>query len=548
MNEDAPVSNTNGSPEHDAPTPPVPTPADLASAMAPGRANPAPRPDDADQTGTAAEKQATDSPADSETATESTDLESATVEAETSGPGTTDSGTTESRTTESGTSEPDTDATATTEPHPTGSASSDSGTSDSGTGTEDDTAVSSEWGRVDASGEVFVRTPDGERSIGSWKVSEPAEALAFFQRKYDDIVVQVDLLEQRLQSGAATPDDTATGAAKVREMIADAHAIGDLGALSTRLDTIDEHIAQRRAERKAERAKVIEQARERKDGIASEAEKIAEGSDWRAGADRFRALLDEWKALPRVDRATDDALWRRFSTARTHYTRRRKAHFAQRAEQRDQAQVIKERLIKEAESLSNSTDWGPTSRRYRELMADWKAAGPAPRSVEESFWKRFRAAQDVFFAARSENQSQRADEQRAKHQAKEELLTEAEALLPATDWKAARQSVRAIQERWEQVGYVPRDSMRSIEGRLRRVEEAIRGAEQHDWQRSNPEARARAQATIDQLRTLIADLESKVEKARASGDERKLREAQEALDARRDWLTQAENALDEFAG
>ena len=410
------------------------------------------------------------------------------------------------------------------------------------------TVASVEWGRVDDTGEVFVRTRTGERSIGSWQVGKPEEALAFFTRKFDDLVVQVDLLEKRLESGAAGPADTASGATKVRAALADAHAIGDIDGLLARLDALEASIAERRAQRRAERAQAQEQARSRKDEISAEAEAIAESSDWRAGADRLRALLDEWKSLPRLDRTTDDALWRRFSTARTHYTRRRKAHFAEQAEQREHAQVAKEKILKEAEALSGSTDWGPTSRRYRELMSAWKAAGPAPRGVEDSLWKRFRGAQDVFFAARADDQSKRDTEQHANLEVKEALLVEAEALLPITDWKAARESLRSIQDRWEETGHVPRDSMRSVEGRLRKVEDAVRAAEDAEWQRTNPEARARAQDTVDQLRASIADLESKAEAARAAGNDRKLREAEEALAARKSWLEQAEAALQEFAG
>jgi hypothetical protein len=411
-----------------------------------------------------------------------------------------------------------------------------------------ETVASNAWGRVDANGEVFVRTADGERSVGSWQVGQPEQALAFFGRKFEDLAVQVDLLEQRLASGAAAPDETAAGARKLREAITDAKAVGDLDALLRRLDQVEEHIDERRAERRAARAKAQEEAQARKEAIASAAEKIAEGDDWRGGADELRMLLDEWKSLARLSRATDDALWRRFSTARTHYTRRRKAHFAELAERRESAKIIKERILKEAEELATSTDWGPTARRYRDLMAEWKAAGPAPRNVEDTLWKKFRAAQDTFFAARAANQAQRDDEESANLELKQALLAEAEALLPITDWKAARAQLRSIQERWEQIGHVPRDSRRGVESRLRKVEDAIREAEQAEWTRSNPEAYARAQATVDQLQSLITDLEDRVEKARAAGNERKLREAEEALAARRAWLEKAEQARDEFAG
>src|SRR5690606_33578245 len=169
-------------------------------------------------------------------------------------------------------------------------------------------------------------------------------------------------------------------------------------------------------------------------------------------------------------------------------------HFAELAARRDEARAIKEEILAEAEELATSTDWGPTARRYRELMARWKAAGPAPKAVDDALWKRFRAAQDTFFGARSETFAQRDSEQQANLQTKQALLAEAEALLPVTDWKAARASLRSIQERWEAAGHVPRDAMRSIESRLRRVEDAVRAAEQAEWQRTNPEARARAEA------------------------------------------------------
>lgn len=410
------------------------------------------------------------------------------------------------------------------------------------------TVAENAFGRVDANGDVFVRTANGDRHIGSWQVGEPQQALAFFGRKYDDLVVQIDLLEQRLESGAAAPEDTQAGVRKLRDALAEPHAIGDLDALTNRLDALEERINERRAERRAARAQALDAARERKEQVAVEAEEIAHSDDWRHGADRLRSLLDEWKSLPRLDRATDDALWRRFSTARTHYTRRRKTHFADLAARREQAREIKEEILAEAEELATSTEWGTTARQYRELMARWKAAGPAPKAVDDALWKRFRAAQDTFFGARSEAFAQRDFQQQANLDAKQALLAEAEALLPITDWKVARATLRSIQERWESAGHVPREAMRSIESRLRRVEDAIRDAEASEWQRTNPEAQARAEATVAQLRDSIAQLEEATAKARESGNDRKVAEAEEALAARRSWLEQAERALDEFRG
>jgi hypothetical protein len=51
------------------------------------------------------------------------------------------------------------------------------------------------WGRVDETGTVYVRTADGEQVVGSWQAGSPDEALAYFERKYEGLVVEIGLLE-----------------------------------------------------------------------------------------------------------------------------------------------------------------------------------------------------------------------------------------------------------------------------------------------------------------------------------------------------------------
>ena len=404
------------------------------------------------------------------------------------------------------------------------------------------------WGRVDSDGTVYVRTNDGERVVGSWQAGEPAEALEFFQRKYDALVTEVDLLEQRLTTTDLSPAQADTGIAKLREALVEPHVIGDIEALRVRVEKLGELSAARREEVKAAREHARHEARDVKERIVAEAERIAaEATHWKNSGERLRQLVEEWKAAPRIERPTEAALWKRMSAARSAFAKRRKAYFADLEGQREQARIRKEKLIAEAESLSNSTEWGPTAARYRELMRDWKASGRAARDVDDRLWARFKEAQDVFFAARSEAFAERDAELAQNAQVKEELLAEAERLLPVTNLRTARNALRGIQERWEEAGPVPRDSRDRLEGSLRRVEETIRKAEDSEWKRSNPEARARAEDAVNQLRTAIAGLETKLEKAQASGSEKAIREATESLEARRAWLTEAEHTLNELS-
>src|ERR687898_2998127 len=297
---------------------------------------------------------------------------------------------------------------------------------------------SAPWGRVAEDGTVYVRTPDGERPVGSYEAGTPAEALEFFTKRFEELEGKVHLLEQRVASGRLAPEEATSSIKALREQVVEAPAVGDLVSLAGRLDALAPVIAAQRSARKEERAQKTAESKAEKEKLVAEAERLAESTDWRNGANRLRELLATWKDLPRLYRATDDALWRRFSTARTTYTRHRKAHFAEEHERRDSARVVKERLAKEAEALSSSTEWGPTAGKFRDLMRQWKAAGPAPREVDDKLWARFRAAQDTFFGARDAVQAEENAEQVENLQAKEAIIVEAEALVPVTDLEAAK--------------------------------------------------------------------------------------------------------------
>jgi hypothetical protein len=390
------------------------------------------------------------------------------------------------------------------------------------------------WGRVDDKGTVFVRTAEGEREIGSWQAGSPDEALAFFQRKYKALETEVVLLEQRISTTDLSPAQAQTTIERLLENVKDARAVGDLDGLQARLEALTGQVDSRREEAKAQREQARSEAREVKERIVAEAERIVtEATHWKISGERMRQLLEEWKAAPHADRAVEAALWKRFSAARNAFTKRRKAYFAGLEGEREAVKARKEKLCAQAEELASSTDWGPTASAFRELMRSWKEAGRAGRADEDSLWGRFKAAQDQFFQARSDVYSAKETELREHAAVKEKLLAEADALLPATDLRATRTALRSIQERWEKAGSVPRDSRERLEAGLRRVEEAVRKAEDTQWRRSNPEALARAQGTVAQIKTAIEQLEKQLSKARESGNAKAEQDAAEALTARR---------------
>jgi hypothetical protein len=395
-----------------------------------------------------------------------------------------------------------------------------------------------QWGRVDEDGTVYVRTADGERAVGSWQAGEPAAGLAHYGRRYDDLATEVSLLEARLKAHTGSPGEIKNKAQGLAETIPTAAAVGDLEGLAERaramVGTADSAVAESRAEKAAARAAQVA----RKEALAAEAEQIAEESTaWKAAGDRLKAIVEEWKTIKGIDRKTDEALWTRFAAARDAFGRRRGAHFATLDAQRGEARAAKQELIAEAQRLATSTDWGPTSAAMRSLMDRWKAVPRTGREGDDDLWKQFRAAQDVFFAARSESDKKRTGEEHANQQLKEELLAEAEKLDATTDLRGAQNALRKIQERYDAVGHVPRGAMRSLEDRMQAVEQKVRGAADSTRARTAPE-----NPMVTSMRAAVTKAEEQLAKAEAAGDKKRITEAKANLATRREWLAEAEKS------
>lgn len=415
-----------------------------------------------------------------------------------------------------------------------------------------DAAQAAAWGRVDEDGTVWVREAEGERSVGQYPGADAKEALAYYVVRFLDLQAQVALLEARLSQLSVKEIDQTI--ASLRATLEEPAAVGDLVALRARLDRVDDAAEEIRAAAAAEREAARKEALAARTTIVEQAEEIA-GTDpgrmqWRQAGERLRTLLEEWKEAqrhgPRLEKASEDALWKRFSHARTTFDRGRRQFFAEQEQRRAEAKATKERLIQTAETLSTSTDWGPTAGAFRSLMDEWKAAGRAAAKEDDALWARFRAAQDAFFTARHAAGTATDAEYAKNLETKEALLEEAEALMPITDLNRARSALRGIQERWEAVGKVPRGDVQRIEGRLRAVEQAVRDAQQQTWTRRNPEKRARAEGAVAQLEASIAALEVELQEARTKGDARVEKATKEALGARRAWLDQLRRTADEI--
>ena len=403
-------------------------------------------------------------------------------------------------------------------------------------------------GRIADDGTVYVTMPDGsERAVGQWAAGDPEAGLAYYRRRYEDLVVELDLMSKRLKNGNASPQQALAVVEKVREALPEPVFVGDISALETKAAALVEAAEARRGVIAEEKKAAREAAAARRMEIADEAERLGQSTQWKATGQRFRDLLDEWKSLPRFDKSAEQAQWERFSAGRSQFDKARRQHFAELDASRAEAVKAKQDLVRRARELSDSTDWGATSRAYRDLMAEWKAAPRAGRADDDRLWAEFRAAQDVFFSARGEANSERNAGEQKNLEAKREILAQAEGLVPAGDHRAARAQLSKLMDQWDSIGYVPRSEKAGLERRLRAVESKLRDAEKDHWRRTDPAARDRAERTVESFQASVAKLEKQLATAQESGDARKIADAEKSLESSRALLAAAESALAEYS-
>lgn len=401
----------------------------------------------------------------------------------------------------------------------------------------------SKFGRVDEDGNVFLTRGGQERQIGSWQAGTPEEGLAHYGQRYDDLVTEVKLIETRLRAHPEDADSLRKSAETLKASLADAAVIGDIDAVEARLDKAIDASDAAREKAKEQKAQRREQAIARKEALAAEAEDLAENStEWKAAGDRIRAILEEWRGIRGIDRATDDELWKRYSRARDSFNRRRGSHFAELDRNRAQARKIKEELVERAEALKDSTDWGHTARAYRDLMTEWKAAGRAPREVDDKLWERFRAAQDHFFEARNAINAERDREFEANAEAKDALIAEYDSLIdPAKGLGAAKAKLRELQDKWDEIGFVPRGRVREFEDKIGSIEKRVSEAEDSRWRKTDPAQ----QDKVNQFQVKADDFTKQAEAAEAKGDATKAASLREQAKQWQEFADVAAKAVNE---
>jgi hypothetical protein len=249
-------------------------------------------------------------------------------------------------------------------------------------------------------------------------------------------------------------------------------------------------------------------------------------------------LFEQWQELqksgPKVAKAEADSIWKRFSSARTRFETAKRGYFAGLDATNKVVKAKKNSIVEAAEALA--AKGSDDIAGYRKLLDEWKTSGRTPGKSDDALWARFKAAGDAIFAKKSETAVVENAEQEKNLAAKLEILKDAASIDPEKDLAAAKKTLQSIQQRWEKAGRVPKDKLRETEDKLRAIEAKVRKVEEDEWRKTDPAAIERSNSVTAQLEDSIKKLEAALEKATTSKDAKKIKDATEALEARKAWL------------
>ena len=398
----------------------------------------------------------------------------------------------------------------------------------------------SQFGRVDAENNVFV-TDGTERKVGQYPGVAPEEALAYFVRKFEDLAAQVRILEQRV-ANKVDSHGMKKIAAKLGDDLKEPAAVGDIADLRRRVANLDSKISTLVSEKTEASKEATAEAIKARLAIAERAEAIANQdstkTQWKTSGAEMTALFEQWQALQKsgvkVSKSEADSIWKRFSSARTRFETAKRGYFAGLDAVNKQTKAKKNAIVEAAEAMAAKGSDDIAS--YRKLLDDWKTSGRTPGKSDDALWARFKAAGDTIFAKKSETAVVENAAQEKNLATKLEILKDADSIDPDKDLAAAKKSLQLIQQRWEKAGKVPKDKLRETEDKLRAIEARVRKVEEDQWRKSDPAAIERSNSVTSQLEESIKKLDDELQKATATNDSKKIKDATEALEARKAWL------------
>ena len=142
----------------------------------------------------------------------------------------------------------------------------------------------------------------------------------------------------------------------------------------------------------------FENARQVKENLIEQAAALADSQEWQKTSEKFRQLMDEWKAVGSAGREHEDALWEKFNASRQKFYEQRNAHYDELHAVQGERYEQKKKLVEKAKEIESSQSYTrENTQAMKDLGAEWKQIGSCGKEHEDQIWKEFRSVMDTYF-------------------------------------------------------------------------------------------------------------------------------------------------------
>lgn len=191
--------------------------------------------------------------------------------------------------------------------------------------------------------------------------------------------------------------------------------------------------------------------------VNSKLDEIDSSKSWEKATEKVIKTQNDWKSIGQAPRKENDEVWKEFRVACDVFFEAKKAFYKVIEGKQKEVVEKKRKLIDQAKSIQESTDWKTTSEKLIRLQKEWKNSGNAGQRFENKLWSEFRAACDMFFNAREESLKEQQSALIANVDLKKQVIDKLANIELSGDKKADLIILKEINEEFKAIGNVPNE-------------------------------------------------------------------------------------------
>ena len=191
--------------------------------------------------------------------------------------------------------------------------------------------------------------------------------------------------------------------------------------------------------------------------VNSKLDEIDSSKSWEKATEKVIKTQNDWKSIGQAPRKENDEVWKEFRAACDVFFEAKKAFYKVIEGKQKEVVEKKRKLIDQAKSIQESTDWKATSEKLIRLQKEWKNSGNSGQRFENKLWSEFRAACDVFFNAREESLKEQQSALIANVELIKQVIDKLANIELSGDKKEDLIILKEINEEFKAIGNVPNE-------------------------------------------------------------------------------------------